>query len=401
MGRPLMPHQRHVVDVFLEVQSEAAGDPDPGEWAYDDGTFTGPRRLGKTTLISPVVTHRARLVPAARMFMTAQRRDVAVRRWHDVTEDLLSSPLRNDVRRKVSVTHESLTWLDSRSTLVPFAPNEDAMHSETPDLVLIDEVWAFAAEQARQIKAGYVPAFATSSGQALKMSTAGTERSAWLNQLRRDGRAAVDAGVRLGVFYAEWSLPDRVGGRLLRQLTDDELVQACIDHHPAICHVPGCRGPLRKRPCPHGFIVRPAALRSAWSEMDSRDEYLRAYGNRSANDVATRWQALDERTWGERVDQVGIPASARVALGVWVDEDGEDAAVSSAFRDSEATMHVEIPQIDRNGSGPRGAWSTSRTSSTRRPCARASGGRSTRSGTWSRTTRSPPWRSGRSARRAT
>jgi phage terminase large subunit-like protein len=188
MGRPLMPHQREIVDVFLEVQSEEAGDPEPGEWAYGDGFAGLERRAGKTSLISPIVAHRARLIRRASMWMTAQSRDKARLRWMDVTDDLLSSVLRDDVRRKIGNMHEELLWHQTMGRLKPFAPNEDGLHSETPDLVLVDELWAFDAEQARVIKAGYVPAMATSSGQAFKMSTAGTEKSSWLNQTRRSGR---------------------------------------------------------------------------------------------------------------------------------------------------------------------------------------------------------------------
>lgn len=340
-----MPHQRHIVDVFLEVQDEAAGDPEPGEWAYSDGTVTMPRRGGKTAIQSPIVTHRARMLKRAQMFMTAHKREVARRRWMDITDDLLASPLRDDVRRKVSITHEELRWIDGAAVLIPFAPNEDAIHSETPDLVLVDELWAFDAEQARKIKAGYVPAFATSSGQALKLSTQGTERSHWLNEDTRAGRLAVERGIRLGKFFAEWSLPDRVGGVLVKDLPDDVLIEACIDHHPAVCHVPGCAGPRRREPCPHGFTVRPAAIRAAWLEMSDRSEFVRAYGNRSAADLSGSWLALDEAVWLRQVDTVGIPEKARISLGVWVDEDGDDAALSAAFRGPDGRMRVEIPQM--------------------------------------------------------
>jgi len=340
-----MPHQREIVDAFLEVQSEAAGDPEPGEWAYDDGLATLERRAGKTAIQAPLVTHRARLVRGAQMFMTAQKRDKAVRRWHDITEDLLRTSLRSTVRRKVSHSFEELRWLDGGACLIPFAPTEDEMHSETPDLVLIDELWAFSAVQRQQVEAGYVPAFATSSGQALKLSTAGTDKSAWLNDNRAAGRRAVEAGVRLGKFYYEHSLPDRVGGVRIRDLSDEQLVEACIANHPAICHVPGCPGPRQKRPCPHGFTVRPAALRSAWGTMNDRGEYLRGYGNRSAADLSALWQAIEESLWLDRIDEGQIPVSARVALGVWVSEDGQHAAVSSGWRDDLRVMHVEIPQI--------------------------------------------------------
>lgn len=341
-----MPHQAEAVDVILEIQSEAAGDPEPGEWAYPDGLITWERRGGKTAIISPIAAHRARLVKRASMFMTAQTRNKARKRWLDVTNDLMSTPLRRDVRRKIGNMNEELRWIDGDSVLEPFAPNEEGLHSETPDLVFIDELWAFSDEQRRAIQAGYVPAFATSSGQAIKFSTQGTPDSAWLNAATRAGRKAVEDGVRLGVAYFEHSLPDLVHGKRIRQLTDDELIEACIANHPAVCHVPGCPGPRLKQPCQHGFTARPAAIRVAFAEMEDRSEFLRAYGNRSAADVAAAWRAIDEAVWLDQIDPGQIPPSARVAFGVWVDEDGEDAAVAAGWRDDVGRMHVEHLQLD-------------------------------------------------------
>lgn len=353
MGRPLMPHQREIVDVFLEVQSEEADDPEPGEWAYDNGTALLERRAGKTAIQSPLVTHRARLVERASMFMTAQNRDKARRRWMDITDDLLASPLKRDVTRKVSHTFEELRWRESQAVLMPFAPNEDGLHSETPDLVLVDELWAFDAEQARAIKAGYVPAFATSSGQALKMSTAGTDRSHWLNEERKAGRAAVRDGVRRGRFFYEHSLAPRIGGVRVRDLSAEDLIAACIANHPAVCHTPGCPGPRQKRPCPHGFTVRPAAIESSWVELNDRSEFTRAYGNVSANDEAELWTAVEQGTWRDQVDAAGIPESAGVVFGVWVDVDGLDAAVSSGWRDEMGRMHVETVHTEAGTSWVR------------------------------------------------
>lgn len=341
IGRPLMPHQRLVVDVGLEVQSEAAGDPSPGEWAYNDILDTGPRRKGKTAIVTPVAAHRARMLTRARIFQTAQNRDKARARWMDATEDILSTPLRSEVRRKISQGFEELRWISNGSLFLPFAPNEDGLHSETPDLVIVDELWAFTKEQRRAIQAGYVPAFATTSGQAWKFSTAGTEKSAWLNDDRKAGRAAVEAGVRLGRAHFEWSLPERLNGRPLLLLSDEEIVQACIDYHPAVCHVPGCPGPAQRRPCPHGFTVRPAAIRSAWDTMADRAEFIRAYGNVTQSELTQRWETLAEETWTARIDMTGIPAAAPAAFGVWVDEDGQDAAVASGWRDQAGVMHVE------------------------------------------------------------
>lgn len=311
-----MPWQRAVWDVLLEVQSEAAGDPEPGAWAYDDGTITVERQAGKTTGLRPLVVHRCGKWPMTRAFMTAQKRDKARARWLDATDDLLSSPLGLDVKRKVSIGHEVLEWLGNRSRFEPFAPNEDDMHGESPDLVVVDELWAFDAERARAVIGAYRPGFLTKNAQAIKLSTAGTSESWWLNTARRTGRAAVENGVRLGTFYYEHSLPDVVNGTPLEDLTDAQLVQACIDNHPA-----------------RGITLRPAALWSAWAEMDGdRNEFLRAYGNRTAENTADVWQAIAEETWLRGGTPDRIPGDARVSLGVEVDPERRESSVSAGVR---------------------------------------------------------------------
>lgn len=334
LGRPLMPWQQLVVDVATEVQSEAAGDPSPGDWAYDDVTVTVQRQAGKTTLLRPVMAHRCGSWKLQRVFMTAQKREKARARWMDATDDFLTSPLAPQVKRKTSRMGEELRWLSTQSTIGIFAPSDDDMHGETPDLVAVDELWAFARDVAKAIIGAYRPGFLTKNAQAWKFSTAGTDDSWWLNTARKTGRAAVESGNRLGIAYFEWSLPDRVDGRLLDDLTDAELVQACIDHHPAT-----------------GFTLRPAAVWSAWAEMDGdRAEFLRAYGNRTANDSAEQWRAVSEGVWTGQTDTRGIPPAARVAFGVWVDEDGKDAAIAAGWRDLGGGMHVEHL---RHGDGVR------------------------------------------------
>lgn len=324
-----MPWQRSVVDVALEVQSEAAGDPAPGEWAYQDITATIQRQAGKTTLLQPVVAHRLGSWERCRVFSTAQKREKARARWMDTTDTFLTSPLKDKVRRKTARMGEELRWVETMSTFVPFAPNDDDMHGETPDLVLVDELWAFTHEMAKSVQAAYVPGFTTKDAQAWKLSTAGTEKSWWLNTARRAGRRAVESGVRLGVAYFEWSLPERMpDGRPLRLLSDEEIVEACIAYHPA-----------------NGYTLRPASLRAAWDQMGGdRAEFLRAYGNVTQADLAARWTAIDEATWlgGLEKDLAGIPGDAPVAFGVWVDEDGDDACVSAGWRDQAGVMHTEL-----------------------------------------------------------
>jgi hypothetical protein len=358
MGRPLMPHQRHVVDVGLEVQSEAAGDPSPGEWAYSDVDLTIQRRGGKTSIIAPVTAHRAERVERALILMTAQKRDKAKKRWLEVTEDILRSPLRDDVRRKIGNMNEELRWKRTGSTLGLFAPKEDETHGDTLHLIWLDELWAFTDAMRAAIQAGYVPAFATTDGQAWKMSTQGTAESDWLNSVTKAGRASVKAGRRRGTAFFEWSLPDEPYGVKLQDLEDEQLVQACIDWHPAICHFPGCPGPRGAHglviPCPHGFTVRPAALWQAFDVIGrKRAEFIRAYGNRASDDLSKSWAMVSETTFLGAQDERPIPADASVSLGVAVDEDSADAGVSAGWRDPAGVMHTELVKSDALGMGHR------------------------------------------------
>lgn len=334
-----MPWQQLVVDVATEIQSAAAGDPHPGEWAYDDITVTVQRQAGKTTLLRPVMAHRAGSGRDRALWMTAQKREKARDRFLQAAKDIHRAKLPFRTKLLTSRMGEALEFVEVGSTIRPFAPNEDDLHGEDPDFVAVDELWAFGRALAKLVIAGYQPGFTTKDAQAWKLSTAGTDDSWWLNTSRKAGRAAVEAGVRLGIAYFEWSLPDRIDGKLLADLTDEELIEACIRHHPA-----------------NGYTLRPSSLRSAFRAMqdeedvDPRSEFLRAYGNRTANDSAERWRAIKEPVWVRQVDGLGIPDAARVAFGVWVDEDGKDAAIAAGWRDSGGRMHVEHL---RHGDGVR------------------------------------------------
>src|SRR5262252_3191012 len=52
MGKPMMPWQRHVADVALEIDAD-------GRFVYNLVLVTVPRQSGKTTLFGAVLDHRA------------------------------------------------------------------------------------------------------------------------------------------------------------------------------------------------------------------------------------------------------------------------------------------------------------------------------------------------------
>ena len=308
MGAPLFPWQQYVADVALEVL------PD-GTWAYDEVFVTAPRRSGKTHLIVPVTAHRCGQPRLATAWITAQTLKSAVRRWEEIANKIVASPLRSKVKKNRG-NPQMLRWPATESAFAPFAPNEDAMHGEDPDLVWVDELWSFDHEQRVVIQQGYEPAFSVKSGQAWLMSTAGTPRSEWFNETRRRGHEAVAEGVRSGLAVFDWSAPEKVGGRPIEKLGDGELLRVVLDSHPRRDHG-----------------VRPDFLAKQLAK--GRIEFLRAYANLSQNEDSVGADAVfsSDLMKANRAKSP-IPAGARIGLGVAVDDDRRDAAVAVAWRDA-------------------------------------------------------------------
>lgn len=324
-----MPWQRYVVDVAHEV------DPVTGWWAYDEVIVLGPRQMGRTTMLQPVRVHRLGSLRRGSLWMTAQNGGKALKRWNDVRESLEDSPLRHRVKSKVSVAHEEIKWLSTGSVLVPFAPTDEFMHGESPDLVDIDEWWAFTAPEAQALIASYSPGFLTRNAQAWKVSAGGTAASSALHTSMRDGRAAVETGRRSGTAYFEWSLPDEVDGVPVEELPDAQLIDACIRLHPAIGFHPTT--PAEKMRHHIANELQPGV------KLD-RAEFIRAYGCRSTG-TSGGWDVIPEPAWVAAMSQTAIPHGVPVGFGFEVDPEGRDAAVAVAWRGPDGRAVCELVKV--------------------------------------------------------
>lgn len=323
MGTPLFPWQQYVVDVALEVS------PD-GTWAYDDVLVTAPRRAGKTFLVKSVTTHRCGQQSRESVWMTAQDGRRAVRRWREITDELMGTPLRPGLKRKIAIDHEEIRWTGSGSTFRPFAPKPNAMHGEDPSLVWIDELWAFSTVQRRFIEQGFRPSFAINPGQAWLMSAAGTPQSEWLNAERRAGRDRIESGQPTRHAFFEWSTPEVLpDGRPISALSDPELADWIVLHHPR-----------------RDQGLRPEFVLSELTEM-GRPDALRAYGNLTPPEDEEG--AIPATVLGRARSGGRIPGDARIALGVAVDPDRRDAAIGIAWRDG---LGVALTD-DRKAEGAR------------------------------------------------
>src|SRR4029077_5033192 len=131
-----------------------------------------------------------------------------------------SSPLRAHIRAKYTNGTERLIFPHG-STLRPFPPTKDALHSMQSDLVIVDEAWKFDDVRGAELMQAIGPTQATRPGaQVVIVSTAGTADSTWLRTFVDRGRAGDPA-----LTYLEWSIGDDV---------DPMDLDAVAAAHPAI-----------------------------------------------------------------------------------------------------------------------------------------------------------------------
>jgi phage terminase large subunit-like protein len=301
LGTPLMPWQRHVVDVALEI------DPATGLLAYRTVVVTVPRQAGKTTLLLSVMTHRA-LGPFGgnqRIVYTAQTAQDARHKWRDEHVPMLE---QSEFEPMFEVRHsngsEAVRWGNgSLQTIV--ATTEKAGHGQSLDLAVVDEAFAHDNRLEQSLK----PAMITrEQPQLWIISTAGTASSTWLRSKVDRGRESCSTGEASGMAYFEWSAGDD------DDPTADATWLAC---HPAL-----------------GHTISLEALRADFASMELA-EAERAYLNRWTSAAVA--SPIPVSTWNRRED---------TAL-----ELGDDLVFALDFTPdrSSASIVAAGPAGDRNG----------------------------------------------------
>jgi hypothetical protein len=322
LGTPLMPWQRHVADVALEIN------PETGRLAYREVILTVPRQSGKTTLQLAVMTHRANGFNSRQKIMyTAQSRLDARKKWEDEHVPALQrSPFRGMFTVRRQIGQEAIRWRNG-SIQGLAAPSEKAVHGDVLDLGAIDE--AFAQEDSR-VEQGMKPAMITRRDPQLWVfSTAGTLKSVYLREKVEAGRLAAEAGITSGIAYFEWSAPpDADPG------------------DPATWH--GCMPAL-------GHTIRPEAIAADFQTM-RLDEFRRAYLNQWPSEAPDEWTVISQAEWQALV---APPAqiNAPVAFAADMTPDRSYGSIGVAWRSPDGLLHVEIPQGDHR---PDTAWMAGR-----------------------------------------
>lgn len=294
LGTPLLPWQRYVADVATEITPA-------GRYRYPIVVLTVPRQAGKTVLVRCVGVHRATIMPRRPVYYTAQTGKDARKRWLDMMDAVEESPFGELCTKRLSAGSEALI-LPNRSSFGPFAPTHDALHGETPPLVMIDEAWAHGVELGEALMGAIRPAQITLPERQLWIvSAAGNAESTWFRAWVEVGRAAV-SDPAANIAYFEWSAADDAP-------RDDPAMWAGF--HPA-----------------YGELITEQDLRENLTLAD----FDRAYLN--------RWPSLNAgaliplSTFEARYDaEQTMPEPGALSFGFDVGEDRRDAAIVAAWHD--------------------------------------------------------------------
>jgi len=309
LGLPLMPWQRQVLDVALEVD-------ETGRLVYRDVILTIPRQQGKTVCLLALIVTRALLEPRQNIVYCAQSALDAKKKFEgDWVPAIEGSLLGSQVTVRRAPGREGLVFANgSRQSIA--ASTQKAAHGETVDLAIVDEAFAYADARLEQ---ALRPAMMTRpNNQFWVVSTAGTpDRSPYLLDRVQTGRQAVEAGLTEGVAFWEWAAADG------DDPSDPETWRSCM---PAL-----------------GYTVTEDVVRAAQGAM-GRSEFARAYLNRWVTSMGDpivsieHWQALAEPD---------APRPPWCVLGLDVGPKGSSAAIVAVGEHGD-TLHAALLE---HGSG--------------------------------------------------
>lgn len=339
LGTPLMPWQRAVADVGLEV------DPDTGQLAYREVWFTVSRQSGKTSLSLPWRMHRA-IAPVwggpQRVVYTAQTGGDAFRKMMEdelplLEQSVLGQLLRPSRGGRVRLDPRTAGWkFGNGSSIDLMASGEASGHGRTIDLGVVDEAFRDLDDRREQ---AILPATMTrTSSQILGYSTMGTEQSVFLNRKVDAGRAAVQEDVGSGLAYFEYGIPKT------EDVDDPEVWWRYL---PAL-----------------GYTQNEGTIRHARQTM-SDAEFRRAIANQQ---TVGESRDIPQDLWEQVLDRDAVPPNDAV-FGLELDESGSWSVAAGADGVAEvvATGHgspvgwfLESPgrrrrKILLDGSGPAGA----------------------------------------------
>lgn len=311
LGTPLMPWQRYVADVALEVN------PETGLLAYRGVDVTVPRQSGKTSLILPAMVWRAMFRPGQRLLYGAQTGTAAREKWEDEHLPMLESaaPLKGKWRVRKTNGREAILWAN-RSIHGLLANTVKAGHGKTLDMAALDEYFAQVDYRSDQAVG---PAMITrADAQKWRLSTAGTSASIPFNAMRAAGRKRLETGAPSTTAFMDWcALPGMPRDSMQTWLT-------CM---PALCPAP-VRGVCRCSPAFRHTVTEPAVRSELETYEEQPEEYDRAYLNigRDDGDLSRDPNVPTVEEWALLAD-VNVAGGEIVALAVDITPSRDHAAI--------------------------------------------------------------------------
>lgn len=303
LGQPLMPWQRQVLEVGLEVDER-------GQLVYGDVVLTVPRQQGKSFLLLVLMLTRAMLEARQTVVYAAQSGlDARKKLSDDWLPMVLSSPLGSQLTVYRAPGRESLR-LPNGSAMQIVASTQKAGHGLTVDLGVLDE--AFAYQDARTEQALRPAMMTRRSAQLWCVSTAGTPHgSPYLLERVQRGRQAVEADVREALAYFEFSAEDDADP------ADPATWRSCM---PAL-----------------GHTVDESVVEAAYLSM-GRHEFERAYLNRWVSSMGE--PAIPLEAW-EALSAPQAPRPAEIVLAVDVAPGSKSAAITAAG-ERDGVLYVSV-----------------------------------------------------------
>lgn len=318
LGSPLMPWQKQVLDVALEVDGD-------GRLVYRDVVLTVPRQQGKSYVVLVLLLVRALLQPRANAVYTAQSGlDARKKLAEDWLPAVQASPIGSQVTAYLAPGRESLR-LSNGSVVQLVASTAKAGHGMSVDLGVMDE--AFSYQDARTEQALRPAMMTRPDPQLWVVSTSGTpDASPYLFERVQAGRMAVEASLTSGLAYFEWSADDDADP------ADPETWRSCM---PAL-----------------GYTVSEDTVSAAQGSM-ARNEFSRAYLNRW---VASMGEPIIDLDVWTALAEPDAPRPQSLILAADIAPRSKSASIAAAgIRDGH--LHVSILET-----GPGTDWVAGRLS---------------------------------------
>lgn len=316
LGKPLMPHQQHVMDVALELLPN-------GKLAYSEVDFVLPRQQGKTEGLMSLMTHRALgFKTPQRIMYTTQTASEARKKWEDIHIPRLdASPFKPlySVRKRLAA--EAILWANGSAWAPGSTTGKTGGTGDTLDLGIIDEAWS---REDNRTELGMRPAMLTRPNHQLWVTSMvpGLSRakgidSAYLKAKISAGKARVAAGHNRGAAFFMWAAQDNADPG------DPATWWNCM---PAL-----------------GHTIDEDAIQADYDAMDLIDfcaEYLGIW----ADARTPRWLVVSEMTWGNLCDPSSVPVGP---VCICVDATPEHSWVSISMAGLRADGNIHVELVDR------------------------------------------------------